>query len=116
LDELLGAKVRTVPGGADMNQQLAEVAAEVADAGGRASVIPGGRSHSTGALGSAECALELVAQANEAGLEIDRIVTATGSAGTHAGLVAGLAVMGADIPVLGIGGGATEGPAARHTL
>jgi L-cysteate sulfo-lyase len=37
------------------------------------------------------------------GLEIDRIVTATGSAGTHAGLVAGIAVMGADIPILGIG-------------
>jgi L-cysteate sulfo-lyase len=36
-------------------------------------------------------------------MQIDRIVTATGSAGTHAGLVAGLAVMGADIPVLGIG-------------
>ncbi|TAJ72524.1 MAG: D-cysteine desulfhydrase [Phenylobacterium sp.] len=103
LDELLGAKIRRVPGGTDMNQQLAEVAAEVADAGGRPYVIPGGGSNSIGALGYVECAFELVAQANEAGLEIDRIVTATGSAGTHAGLVAGLAVMGADIPVLGIG-------------
>ena len=103
LDELLGARIRTVPGGTDMNQKLAEVAAEVADAGGRPYVIPGGGSNSIGALGYAECALELVAQANEAGLEIDRIVTATGSAGTQAGLVAGLAVMGADIPVLGIG-------------
>jgi L-cysteate sulfo-lyase len=103
LDELLGAKIRTVPGGTDMNKALAQVAAEVADAGARPYVIPGGGSNSIGALGYAECALELVAQANEAGLEIDRIVTATGSAGTHAGLVAGLAVMGADIPVLGIG-------------
>jgi L-cysteate sulfo-lyase len=103
LDELLGAKIRTVPGGADMNQALAEVAAEVAERGGRPYVIPGGGSNIIGALGYVECALELVAQANEAGLEIDRIVTATGSAGTHAGLVAGLAVMGADIPVLGIG-------------
>ncbi|HEY0650734.1 D-cysteine desulfhydrase [Phenylobacterium sp.] len=103
LDELLGANIRTVPGGTDMNVELARTAAEVADAGGRPYVIPGGGSNSIGALGYAECALELVAQANEAGLEIDRIVTATGSAGTHAGLVAGLAVMGADIPVLGIG-------------
>jgi L-cysteate sulfo-lyase len=103
LDELLGAKIRRVPGGSDMNAALAEVAAEVADAGGRPYVIPGGGSNIIGALGYAECALELVAQANELGLEIDRIVTATGSAGTHAGLVAGLAVMGADIPVLGIG-------------
>lgn len=103
LDRLLGARIRTVPGGTDMNGQLAEVAAEVADAGGRPYVIPGGGSNIIGTLGYVECALELVAQANELGLEIDRIVTATGSAGTHAGLVAGLAVMGADIPVLGIG-------------
>jgi L-cysteate sulfo-lyase len=103
LDELLGAKIRTVPGGTDMNRELARVSAEVADAGGKPYVIPGGGSNAIGALGYVECALELVAQANEAGLEIDRIVTATGSAGTHAGLVAGLAVMGANVPVLGIG-------------
>ena len=30
-------------------------------------------------------------------------ISATGSAGTHAGLVAGLAMIGADIPILGIG-------------
>jgi L-cysteate sulfo-lyase len=37
------------------------------------------------------------------GLRIDRIVSATGSAGTHAGLVVGLEGMNANIPVLGIG-------------
>jgi len=103
LDELLGAKIRHVPAGTDMNAALAEVAAEVAEKGGRPYVIPGGGSNIIGALGYVECAMELVAQANEIGLEIDRIVTATGSAGTHAGLVAGIAVMGADIPILGIG-------------
>jgi L-cysteate sulfo-lyase len=103
LDELLGAKIRHVPGGTDMNAALAEAAAEVAARGGRPYVIPGGGSNIIGALGYVECAMELVAQANEIGLEIDRIVTATGSAGTHAGLVAGIAVMGADIPILGIG-------------
>ncbi|MBI1200487.1 MAG: D-cysteine desulfhydrase [Phenylobacterium sp.] len=103
LDELLGASTRTVAAGTDMTRAMAEVAAEVAERGGRPYVIPGGGSNSIGALGYAECAMELVSQANEMGLEIDRIVTATGSAGTQAGLVAGLAVMGADIPVLGIG-------------
>src|SRR5205809_1081667 len=71
--------------------------------GGRPLRIPGAGSNVVAPLGYVERALELVGQANEMGLEIDRIVTATGSAGTHAGLVAGLAVMGADIPVLGIG-------------
>ena len=103
LDRLLGGKLRFVPAGTDMNAQLAAVADEVKARGGRPYVIPGGGSNAVGALGYVDCAIELVAQANEQGLVIDRIVTATGSAGTHAGLVAGLAVVGADIPVLGIG-------------
>jgi L-cysteate sulfo-lyase len=103
LDELLGARLRTVPGGTDMNAELAKVAAEVEAQGGEPYVIPGGGSNAIGALGYAECAFELVSQVNAEGIVIDRIVTATGSAGTHAGLIAGLAVMGATIPVLGIG-------------
>jgi len=92
-----------VPGGSDMNAALEETAQGVRDRGGRPYVIPGGGSNAVGALGYADCARELVVQADAMGLKIDRIVTATGSAGTQAGLVAGLAVIGADIPVLGIG-------------
>ena len=103
LDNLLGGKSRRVPAGTDMNAALAEVADDVRARGGKPYVIPGGGSNPIGALGYVDCAIELVAQANAQGLVIDRIVTATGSAGTHAGLVAGLALIGADIPVLGIG-------------
>ena len=103
LDRLLGARIRTVEAGSDMNAEMALDAEEVRAAGGKPYVIPGGGSNAVGALGYVDCALELAAQANDEGLVIDRIVTATGSAGTHAGLVAGLAVSGADIPVLGIG-------------
>jgi len=103
LDRLLGAQIRTVPGGSDMNAALEDTAQAVRDRGGRPYVIPGGGSNAVGALGYADCARELVVQADAMGLKIDRIVTATGSAGTQAGLVAGLAVIGADIPVLGIG-------------
>src|SRR5205814_2192526 len=60
LDGLLGARIRRAPGGTDMNAALAEVAAEVAANGGRPYVIPGGGSNSIGALGYAECAMELV--------------------------------------------------------
>jgi L-cysteate sulfo-lyase len=103
LDRLLGARIRTVEAGSDMNAEMALDAEEVRAAGGTPYVIPGGGSNAVGALGYVDCALELAAQANDEGLVIDLIVTATGSAGTHAGLVAGLAVSGADIPVLGIG-------------
>jgi L-cysteate sulfo-lyase len=103
LDRLFGAGVRSVPGGSDMPAELEKTANEVRARGGRPYVIPGGGSNAIGALGYVDCAREIVVQADELDLQIDRIVTATGSAGTHAGLVAGLAVTGVDIPVLGIG-------------
>jgi L-cysteate sulfo-lyase len=103
LDRLMGGKLRNVQAGSDMNAELEKVAEEVRARGGKPYIIPGGGSNTIGALGYVDCAIELVTQANARGLVIDRIVTATGSAGTHAGLVAGLALVGADIPILGIG-------------
>lgn len=103
MDRLFGAVIRSVPGGSDMPAELEKTADEIRARGGKPYVIPGGGSNPIGALGYVDCAREIVVQAYELDLAIDRIVTATGSAGTHAGLVAGLAVLGADIPVLGIG-------------
>jgi L-cysteate sulfo-lyase len=103
LDRLFGAELRELPGGSDMNAALEPVAEEIRRGGGRPYAIPGGGSNEVGALGYAGCALELVAQANEIGLKVDHLVHATGSAGTQAGLVAGLEAMHAGIPVLGIG-------------
>ncbi|MCU0952845.1 MAG: pyridoxal-phosphate dependent enzyme, partial [Burkholderiaceae bacterium] len=56
------------------------------------------------------CALELMQQANDLGLDIDCLVHATGSAGTQAGLVAGLEGARSAIPVLGIGVRVGKGP------
>jgi L-cysteate sulfo-lyase len=72
-------------------------------AGEKPYVIPGGGSNRVGALGYVSCAQELMHQADEMGLCIDRVVTATGSAGTQAGLLVGLEGGNAGIPVLGIG-------------
>ncbi|MDP1737048.1 MAG: D-cysteine desulfhydrase [Caulobacter sp.] len=103
LDRLLGASLRMVPMDTDMNAEMETNADACRRRGGTPYIIPGGGSNAVGALGYVDCALELAAQANDQGLVIDRLVTATGSAGTQAGLVAGMAVSGADIPVLGIG-------------
>ncbi len=103
LDRLLGAELRDYPSGGDMNAALEPVAAEVRAAGGRPYLIPGGGSNVTGALGYVACAEELLYQANARSLRIDYVVHATGSAGTQAGLVAGLEAMSSGIPVLGIG-------------
>lgn len=102
LDNLHGAEISKRSAGADMNAEMEAVAADLRDKGKKPYVIPGGGSNTTGALGYANCALELVAQANEMGLKIDHIVQATGSTGTQAGFVAGLCAISAHIPVLGI--------------
>lgn len=103
LDHLHGATTEKFPAGHDMVSEMDAAAEKKRDEGHNVYVIPGGGSNPTGALGYVNCALELVAQANEAGLEIDQVVHATGSSGTQAGLVTGLCAMNSGIPVLGIG-------------
>lgn len=103
LDRLMGASIAYRPGGTDMNAAAEAKGAELRAAGARPYVIPGGGSNRVGALGYVSCAQELMQQADEMGLAIDRVVHATGSAGTQAGLVAGLEGMNAGVRVLGIG-------------
>ena len=103
LDRLFDCAIEYRPGGADMNAEAEAKGEALRAAGAKAYVIPGGGSNRVGALGYVSCAQELVQQADEQGLKIDRIITATGSAGTQAGLVVGMQGMNANIPVLGIG-------------
>src|SRR4051812_26672106 len=103
LDKLFGCEIEYRPAGLDMNAEAEKKGVELRNGGKSVYVIPGGGSNTVGALGYVSCAQELLQQADEMGLRIDRIVSATGSAGTHAGLVVGLEGCNADIPVLGIG-------------
>jgi L-cysteate sulfo-lyase len=103
LDHLYGASVQEVPGGTDMNAAMAKVADALRDKGQKPYVIPGGGSTPIGALGYVVCAMELVDQLNNQGLNVSCLVHATGSAGTQAGLVTGFEGTRSQIPVLGIG-------------
>ncbi|MEO8713519.1 MAG: D-cysteine desulfhydrase [Acetobacteraceae bacterium] len=103
LDQLHGASISKRPGGADMQAEMEALTEQLRERGSKPYVIPGGGSTPLGALGYVNAALELVYQAGDLGVRIDRVVHATGSAGTQAGLVAGLAGLNAGIPVLGIG-------------
>ncbi len=103
LDRIFGANLREYPAGTDFNLAMEEIAAEVRDRGGKPYFIPGGASNAVGALGYVDCGVELLNQFREQELDIDHIVTATGSAGTHAGLAVGLRGSGSDLPILGIG-------------
>lgn len=103
LDHLHGATTEKRGSGLDMNAEMELLADKFRSNGRKVYTIPGGGSNPTGALGYANCALELVSQANDLGLTIDHIVHATGSAGTQAGLIVGLKAISANIPLLGIG-------------
>lgn len=103
LDRLHGASISRRPSGADMNAEMDACAAQMKTDGKKPYIIPGGGSNPIGALGYVNCARELSEQAASAGLKIDALVHATGSSGTQAGLVAGLAALQSDIHLLGIG-------------
>ncbi|WP_223425384.1 D-cysteate sulfo-lyase [Tateyamaria pelophila] len=103
LDHLHGATTEKRPGGGDFNALIEDMAAEMRADGKKVYAIPGGGSNATGALGYVNCAFEMLTQVNNSGLKIDHMVTATGSAGTQAGLIVGLKAMNAQIPLLGIG-------------
>ena len=103
LDRVFGANLREYAGGTDFDTEMQEVAEEVRNGGGKPYIVPGGASDKIGALGYVNCALELLTQANDRGLVIDHLVTATGSAGTQAGLIVGLKATSSNIPLLGIG-------------
>ncbi|MGI9315904.1 MAG: D-cysteine desulfhydrase [bacterium] len=103
LDRLFGANVTHFPKDTNMDEAMETKAEELRAQGKTPYIIPGGGSNPIGALGYVNCALETLTQANDMGLKIDHFVTATGSAGTQAGLVLGLEATNSNIPLLGIG-------------
>jgi len=103
LDHLFGIQLHRVPGGTAMDAALEALALKLRQQGRKPYVIPGGGSNPLGSLGYVDCVLELQRQCEAMGLRKPHLVHATGSAGTQAGLVAGIHALGLDWPVTGIG-------------
>ena len=95
-------RVSVVAAGADLMAAMSEMAADLPAAGRKGYIIPGGGSNPLGALGYVACADEIIAQTFERGLPLDHIVTPSGSAGTHAGLLVGLVGRRSGIALTGI--------------
>jgi D-cysteine desulfhydrase len=103
LYNLMGAETITVVNaGADFDAAMRAQAADIETKGRKAYIIPGGGSNPLGALGYVACAQEIAAQCFEQGVSFDRIVVASGSCGTHSGLLVGAKSMNFDIPITGI--------------
>jgi len=111
LFRLLGAEeIRVVPAGTDLVAGMEDLARELRAAGRRPYIIPGGGSNPLGALGYAACGFELLQQAFQQNLSLDHLVCASGSGGTHAGLLAAVTAAGVGIPVTGISVRSAAGP------
>lgn len=103
LDSLHGATYENRGSGLDMHQELLDAGDKVSQNGGKPYVIPGGGSNPIGALGYVNCAFEMMGQINNMGLHFNHLIHATGSAGTQAGLVAGMKLVNSPLPILGVG-------------
>jgi len=101
LDRILGAQVHWA-GTEDRAEVMRRVASDLERAGHKPYVIPYGGSNALGASAYAMAMQEFVAQAQAAGVRFDRVVFATSSGGTQAGMVVGARAFGFAGEVLGI--------------
>ncbi|GHE98589.1 D-cysteine desulfhydrase [Thalassotalea profundi] len=102
LNHLLGANIHTVPDDLKSIDYTKALMSELSEQGKTPYLIPVGGSNEIGSLGYVQCAGEIITQIQTQSITLDHIVLASGSAGTQAGLLAGLILADIDIPVLGI--------------
>jgi D-cysteine desulfhydrase family pyridoxal phosphate-dependent enzyme len=106
VDKLLGATIHTFPEGEDeagADRQLGIIAKKLKTEGKSPYIIPLAPVHPPlGALGYVVAAQELLGQFQAQNLKVDKIVVASGSGATHAGLLCGLRALGSSIEVQGI--------------
>ena len=100
-DRLLGAHLHFLET-AEAESASAKLIDDLARKGRRCYSIPTGGSNAIGALGYVRCAAEILDQSQSRGFRPDRIVHATSSGGTQAGLIAGLAAADSDCAVIGV--------------
>ncbi len=98
LDRLYGAIVHDIPWDEDRNLRLTAIVRSLKRSGRNPFLVPYGASDALGALGYALAAEEIVKVLPDVGW----IVHASGSAGTQAGLIAGLLALGHPAQVIGI--------------
>lgn len=111
LDHILGAEVHLVPilpgeteeQAEERSFRLGREQAERLDSAGRRCYdIPMGGASPLGSVGFLSGWVELMEQAAELGFSPDCVCHATGTGGTLAGLAAGRALLGEDIPILSV--------------
>lgn len=102
IDQLLGARIHVAAAGQPSDGLVREVLVGIERMGGRPYSIPVGGSTPLGALGYVRAVREIIPQLQSAGISNATLVVATGSGGTHAGILAGLRLLDRPNRVVGI--------------
>lgn len=103
LFRLLGVEAtKVVPLGSNLMEIMQGIQAELAAEGRKGYIIPGGGSNVIGSTGYVACAQEILQQTFDMGLNLDYIVSTSGSGGTHSGLLVGLYGNNSNIPIIGV--------------
>ena len=100
LNKVFGAEMILCPPDRDVKDYADEIVEEKKHSGENPYFIPVGGSNHLGELGYIECMREIIENQNKN--PFTHIVLATGSGGTHAGLVAGKTIFKSEIKVIGI--------------
>ncbi|MEQ8592552.1 MAG: D-cysteine desulfhydrase family protein [Parvibaculum sp.] len=102
LDRILGADVRVEPADADAAAVFVRAMSEIEAGGGKPYLVPVGGSNAVGSLGYATAYLEISDGLDALGIRTARIVHASSSGGTQAGLVAGRVLRGGGPAIAGV--------------
>jgi 1-aminocyclopropane-1-carboxylate deaminase/D-cysteine desulfhydrase-like pyridoxal-dependent ACC family enzyme len=101
LNRILGATTERFAPGQRTEEIVGQRLRSLDENGHKPYYIPVGGSNAIGSLGYVACAVELGGQAAELATDFQHLVLATGSGGTHAGMLVGLEAIGSELSVMG---------------
>lgn len=101
LDRIMGIKIHETDANADLINVALLRKQELEQTGKKVYIIPFGGSSALGSLGYVSCAHEIQEQQQQLNVNFDYIVTANGSSGTHAGLLAGSKLFKLNTKIIG---------------
>jgi D-cysteine desulfhydrase len=104
LNLLSGAEIRYVNRETyhQIDAVMEEAAASLQEKGKKYYIIPEGGSNEIGAWGYCRCFIEIVEQTRQLEIPVDAIVVASGSGGTHAGLLIGKMIEKSTIDIISV--------------
>lgn len=109
LDQILDVKIHRVKDSVKRKALMKEIEEKLINQDKRPYIIPTGGSTIIGALGYLNCILEIMKQVRNLSIVMDYFIHATGSGGTHSGVLLGKELYCPELEIFGINVGEPEG-------